>query len=73
MSHADTIIRLYAALDSLDGEGMAACYAPNARFEDPVFGVLTGPRVVGMWRMLTGASNGIDAEVTDVTFDRDRA
>jgi hypothetical protein len=31
---------------------MAAAYAPTARFSDPVFQVLTGPRIGAMWRML---------------------
>lgn len=32
---------------------MAASYAPGARFEDPVFGRLTGAEAGAMWRMLT--------------------
>ena len=57
MNNADLIERLYQGLRDLDGEAMAACYSPDARFEDPAFGVLTGEQVGGMWRMLTARSN----------------
>lgn len=57
MSEADenrALIRsLYEAFDRGDGEAMAACYAPGARFEDPVFGELTGEQAGAMWRMFT--------------------
>lgn len=32
---------------------MAQSYAPGARFEDPVFGELTGEQAGGMWKMFT--------------------
>ncbi len=48
-----TIQKLYAGLDSHDGEAMASCYAPDAHFSDPVFPELTGSQVGDMWRMLT--------------------
>ncbi len=62
----DLIAELYEALAAGDGDRMAACYTPDARFVDPVFGELRGPEVGGMWRMLTSQSDGIDVEVTDV-------
>jgi len=34
----ELIQRFYAAFDRRDGDAMAACYAPGARFSDPVFG-----------------------------------
>ncbi len=34
--------RFYQALQRGDGEAMAACYHPQARFHDPVFGTLQG-------------------------------
>ncbi len=47
-----TIERFYSAFAKLDAETMAACYAPDAHFEDEVF-TLNGAREVGgMWRML---------------------
>jgi len=49
---AAVIERLYAAFDRRDPDTMAACYAPAARFSDPVFGTLVGSRIGMMWRML---------------------
>lgn len=51
--NAALIGRFYAAFDQRDGAAMAACYAPGARFEDPVFGRLTGEEAGAMWRMFT--------------------
>lgn len=57
MSNADTnrvlIEQLYESFDRHDGAAMAAAYAPNARFADPVFGELTGEQAMAMWRMFT--------------------
>jgi len=57
MSMADDntalIGRFYAAFDAHDGAAMAAAYGPGARFEDPVFGPLTGEQAGAMWRMFT--------------------
>ena len=47
------IARFYAAFAARDGSTMAATYGADARFEDPVFGRLTGSEVGAMWRMLT--------------------
>ncbi len=58
-----TIERLYAGLEAADGETMAACYAPDATFEDPAFGRLTGPEVGAMWRMLTSRSTGVAVDL----------
>src|ERR1700754_5202908 len=38
---ADVVERLYAAFDRRDGDAMAALYAPDGHFRDPVFGDLT--------------------------------
>lgn len=46
------IERFYRAFQSLDADAMAACYAPDVRFEDPAFGVLFGREAGDMWRML---------------------
>ena len=52
-ANAELITGFYEAFARLDGAAMAACYAPDATFSDPVFPDLRGPRVGGMWRMLT--------------------
>jgi ketosteroid isomerase-like protein len=65
----ELIRRLYDALDRHDGEAMAACYAPDARFEDPAFGVLQGAEVGGMWRMLTSRAEDLDVELREHEAD----
>jgi hypothetical protein len=65
----DVIERLYGALAAQDGDAMAACYTADARFEDPVFGILEGDRVGHMWRMLTEASTGVEVDLGDVVCD----
>ena len=71
MAHpnADLITRFYSAFQKRDGEGMAACYAPNIRFSDPVFPGLTGERAKDMWRMLCGRNSGLTLEFSNVTAD----
>ena len=63
------IAALYAALGRRDGAAMAACYAPDATFSDPVFVGLKGPEVGGMWRMLCERATDIRVEASDVRAD----
>ena len=56
-STAETLHSLYQAFATRDGEAMAAQYAPDAEFEDPVF-QLSGRDVGDMWRMLTSRGEG---------------
>ncbi len=50
--------QFYSAFAALDGAAMQACYAHNARFEDPVFSLNGRDEIGAMWRMLcTNASN----------------
>jgi ketosteroid isomerase-like protein len=67
----DIIRRLYAALDAGDGEAMTACYAPDARFEDPAFGELRGEQVGGMWRMLTSRATDLEVELRECSAASD--
>ena len=46
---------------------MAACYAPDAHFSDPVFTDLRDEEPGAMWRMLTGRAQ--DLEVTLVEHE----
>jgi ketosteroid isomerase-like protein len=66
---AAVITSFYEAFARKDGEAMAAAYADDVRFSDPVFTELRGERARNMWRMF--CERGIDLEVTfrDVTFD----
>lgn len=60
-SNRELIQRFYTAFDASDGEAIAATYAPDATFVDPVFGSLSGPDVGQMWRMLTGRARSLKA------------
>ncbi|WAJ38626.1 nuclear transport factor 2 family protein [Pseudomonas sp. GOM7] len=66
MSHpnADLITRFYTAFQNRDAEAMAACYAENVRFSDPVFTDLHGAEAGDMWRMLCSR-----AQDFSLTFD----
>jgi ketosteroid isomerase-like protein len=49
--NAQLITDFYSAFQRKDGAAMAACYAPNARFSDPVFPALDARQAGAMWRM----------------------
>ena len=61
----ELIERFYAAFDRKDGDAMAACYHPEARFSDPAFGELRGREVGDMWRMLTGRAADLTVELRE--------
>ncbi len=63
--NAELIRRFYAALDAREGETMAACYTPDARFTDPVFGDLEGREVGAMWRMLCERSDDLSVDLVE--------
>lgn len=68
-ANAQLIHALYGALQRRDARAMAACYAADVVFHDPVFGELTGERAVGMWRMLCARATDLDLTVRDVVAD----
>jgi ketosteroid isomerase-like protein len=68
----ELIERLYGAMNRMDGDAMAACYAPDARFSDPAFGELRGSEPGDMWRMLTSRSTDLTVELAEHEAD-DRA
>lgn len=61
----ELIARFYTAFNERDGDTMAACYEPGARFHDPVFGELTGEEAGDMWRMLTGRAKDLRVELVE--------
>jgi ketosteroid isomerase-like protein len=61
------IERFYTAFDARDGDAMAACYAPGARFSDPVFQDLRGEEVGAMWRMLTSRASDLRVDLEEHT------
>ena len=75
--NAQTLQRLYTAFAQLDHATMAACYAPDATFDDEAFSLKGRDEIGGMWRMLCAATkkpgaaehwklafSGIDADAT---------
>ena len=67
--NADLLAGFYAAFDRHDGAAMAACYAPDARFSDPVFIGLRGAEPGAMWQMLTSRSKDLRVELLEHTAD----
>lgn len=49
---AQTLERFFTALANRDAQGMAACYAYGARFEDPVFELQGHREIMGRWSLL---------------------
>jgi ketosteroid isomerase-like protein len=65
----ELIERFYDAFARLDGDTMAACYAPDAHFSDPVFTDLRGDEPGAMWRMLTGRAKDLDVKLVEHDVD----
>jgi ketosteroid isomerase-like protein len=68
----ELIVTFYEAFARRDGAAMAACYAPDVRFSDPVFPDLHGSRAGAMWRMLTGQGQDLAVELLEHSADGDR-
>ena len=73
METAALIARFYSAFARRDPEIMAACYAPDAQFDDPVFRALSGPEIGTMWRMLCARATDLRVEWGSVRVARDVA
>jgi ketosteroid isomerase-like protein len=71
MSHpnAELITRFYQAFQRQDAEAMAACYADDVQFSDPVFPNLKGAEAGDMWRMLTSRAQNFSLDYSDVQAD----
>ena len=65
------IERFYGAFAQRDGAAMAACYAPDVHFSDPVFTDLQGPEAGAMWRMLTERGTDLRVELLEHSADGD--
>jgi ketosteroid isomerase-like protein len=61
----ELVQRFYDAFARHDGDAMAACYAPDARFSDPVFTDLKGEEPGAMWRMLTGRAQDLEVRLEE--------
>lgn len=63
-----TIRRFYDAFAKLDADTMAACYAPDAVFDDEAFSLRGAREVGGMWKMLCTATQAKGADVWKLTY-----
>jgi len=54
MPQPSVVDRFYEAFARRDAAAMAACYHPDATFEDPAFGPLDREGACAMWAMLLG-------------------
>jgi ketosteroid isomerase-like protein len=70
--NAALLTRFYEAFGRRDHATMAACYAPGARFSDPVFPDLRGLQVAAMWRMLCTRATDLRIEASQVQADSER-
>ena len=66
--NAALLERFYAAFARRDGAAMAACYAPDSRFTDPVFD-LAGVQVGAMWSMLCERGKDLRLEWREIRAD----
>lgn len=68
-ANADTLRRFYEAFARRDAATMAACYAPDVQFSDPVFTDLRGPQAGLMWKMLCERGKDLRLEFRDLRAD----
>lgn len=68
------IQQFYTAFQKHDGDGMAACYAPDVQFSDPVFPDLRGDRAAAMWRSFCSRGKEVDLRIdfSEVSADEAR-
>lgn len=64
-SNDATIVAFYEAFAARNGAAMAALYAPDAKFSDPVFTGLTGDEPGMMWKMLTERADDLKIELAE--------
>jgi ketosteroid isomerase-like protein len=65
-AHDELIRTFYAAFQRRDHQAMAACYAPDPAFSDPVFTNLRGAQVAAMWRMLCERGKDLNIEASNI-------
>jgi len=66
--NAQLIEHFYTSFARRDGPAMAACYAPDARFTDPVFD-LAGAEIGAMWTMFCERGRDLALTWHDVRAD----
>jgi ketosteroid isomerase-like protein len=68
-ANAETLREFYAAFGRRDAKAMAAFYAPEAEFSDPVFPALKGAEVPAMWAMLCERAKDFSVEASGFEAD----
>lgn len=68
-AHVQLIETFYKAFDEGDGTAMAACYASDVHFSDPVFTDLRGKQAGAMWQMLTEGPGEVRVELLEHDAD----
>jgi len=68
-ANVELITRFYQAFQQRDAETMAACYAEDVQFSDPVFTDLRGTQAGDMWRMLCAKAQDFSLTFDEVTAD----
>lgn len=69
-TNKDTIIKFYTAFSNGNAAQMCECYHANAKFRDPIFGLLKGDDVCKMWKMLVEKSKGnIKIDFSEIKAD----
>lgn len=69
MEASEKIIRrFYTAFQQLDYATMQQCYAPDAVFSDPVFGLLQGAEINAMWEMLCKNAAGFSLSFSNIEW-----
>jgi ketosteroid isomerase-like protein len=66
MTNEETINRFYTAFQKLDYATMQSCYAPDAVFSDPVFGLLDADQTKAMWEMLCKRAKDFSLNYGDI-------
>ena len=61
----------YTCFQRKDHKGMAACYAPDAVFSDPIFN-LKGKKIAAMWHMLFNAGKDLEIDFTVLEADENK-
>jgi ketosteroid isomerase-like protein len=61
------IEKFYSAFQKLDHTTMNSCYAEDIIFHDPVFLLLKGDEVRGMWEMLCNNARDFSLTFSDIT------
>ena len=67
--NAELLERFYSAFETKDHATMAACYADDATFSDPVFPQLNASRVRAMWKMFCTGGSKLDVSHSAIQAD----